>query len=521
MPNKFYSQQGIDFINQYFNQNKKICADTRSLRLGDIFIAYSIDSPNDNQVNKVCNFEHIQQAIKLKPSAVLADEKLMHDENYAEYKNNLVENNIPILVLPNLYEYIGDIVSYFNGYPSSKLPVIGVTGTNGKTSVSTWLAQCLNALNSPACVIGTLGTGFLDNLQHTGFTTPDAINLHYQLNEYAVKAGAKAVCIEVSSHGLKQCRVDGVKFHTAIFTNLTQDHLDYHGSSEDYINSKHLLFQKKNLEYAVINTDDEIGRKFIQNTTAKNIISYSMNKQNIFSNNSLYLKEYTFIAHKKQNGYKIQLEIKWKDEYILVNLIVGVLGEFNLYNLMAVIGGLLSLNYSWQQIKEVLPNIKSVAGRLEIVKTDYSSKLVIVDYAHTPDALEKTLHALQPIAKQRKGNLWCIFGCGGNRDKTKRPLMGKIVQDNSDIVIITNDNPRFEEPTEIIKNILIGIDMDNIINHSVKVIEDRYDAINYAVQFIQEQDVLLIAGKGHETYQEIKGIKHNFNDVLIAKEFLG
>jgi UDP-N-acetylmuramoyl-L-alanyl-D-glutamate--2,6-diaminopimelate ligase len=302
--------------------------------------------------------------------------------------------------------------------------------------------------------------------------------------------------------------------------------LDYHGTLEDYIDAKHLLFKKHNLAYAVINVDDEVGRKFIQ-TTKQNAgtasICYTMHEQNICSDNYIYIKNYEFVSG-KNNGYNLNLAIKFNQQIIQDNLYISILGEFNLYNLMAVIGGLLSLGYTWQDIKNVLPVIKSVAGRLEIVNNSKngsnSSKLVLVDYAHTPDALEKTLTTLKPIAIQRNGKLWCVFGCGGNRDRTKRPIMGSISQNNADISIITSDNPRFEEPAEIIKDILIGINTHSIINETVKIIEDRYDAINYAIEHMQEQDVLLIAGKGHETYQDIKGVKHDFSDVLVAEGVL-
>ena len=474
-------QQAIEFINLHKTANSNLCSDTRKLHAGDIFLAFKIH-------NHISSIEHIKTAIENKACCIIADDNM--DTAKFEHFKHL----IPIIKLKDLYLYMGEIAQIFYN-TNFNIPIIGVTGTNGKTSITNWLAQYLKFLDKKAYIIGTLGSGFLDNMQTSGFTTPDAVTLAKELNK-AKELQADIISIEVSSHGLEQRRVGGIKFHSAVFTNLTQDHLDYHETLENYIQAKYTLFQQ-DINFAIINTDDDVGQRFLKNN-AKYTIGYGINqpKTNLY----IWLKSYSL----SNNGYNLEIQIKWHDKIINDKIFMPILGVFNLYNLMSCIASLLSLDYVWQTIKPILTKIKSVAGRLEIV---HINPLVIIDYAHTPDALQQTLQTLLPMKEQRQGKLLCVFGCGGNRDASKRAIMGKIASNLCNEIFITSDNPRFENPQLIIQNIISGINRNNYI-----IEENRKEAIAQAINTLDKQDILLIAGKGHEQYQEIQGVKYEFSD---------
>jgi UDP-N-acetylmuramoyl-L-alanyl-D-glutamate--2,6-diaminopimelate ligase len=545
LPYQEHIQKALHFIhsikiNAAANTMQKFCTDTRQYQKGNILIAYNI--PHIDIKHQVSNFQHVCNCLnkELKELLdnvvnniyVIADAYFLtymqkHETQLHQSIHTL--NNVHIIYLPDLYKYLGHIISAYYAHPSHKHPIIGITGTNGKTTISHWLAQCMNAIHQnqqATCVIGTLGSGYLNNLHVTGFTTPDVVQLQQQLQEYSNQDNIKAISMEVSSHGLIQYRVAGIQFHAAIFTNLSQDHLDYHLTLQEYAYAKSILFQSPLLKYAIINADDAFGLEQINtiisnaSSTAHNTryIAYGKDKAKLDElNNYIYLKQ----AELFKQGYLIKLELVWQNEKISDTIYVPIFGEFNLYNLMAVIGGLLSLEYKWEIIKHAVEtSLFSVKGRLEVVKNkkNTQNKLVLVDYAHTPDALEKTLQVLQSIAKERQGKLYCVFGCGGNRDKTKRPIMTKVAISNADMVFLTSDNPRFEQAQHIIEDMQQGI--EDLEKHKMHIIIDRKEAISAAIKSMQNNDVLVIAGKGHECYQEINGIKYVFDDAEHAENAL-
>ena len=371
---------------------------------------------------------------------------------------------------------------------------MGITGTNGKTTSSHLVESVLNAGGIPTGLVGTIYYRFKDKMyEYEGRTTPDPIQWHRTLKQM-LEDGAKAVACEVSSHALDQRRVWGTKFFITAFTNLSQDHLDYHGSMEDYFRAKLRLFVEYPQEYSLINIDDEYGRRILRELKGK-AITYGR------EGNLKIIDFETSIE-----GSKLTLEWEGRTYKFSSNL----RGEFQAYNLSLgiLVGFLFGLDAETiqQGIERVI-----VPGRFETFFKE--GKLAIVDYAHTPDALEKVLITARRLTK---GKLWVVFGAGGNRDKTKRPLMGKVAEKWADFVVITSDNPRWEEPEAIIEDILKGIEQ----KQKVFVQKDRKEAIKFALQNAKEGDVVLIAGKGHEDYQEIKGVKYPFKDQDVVKEVL-
>ncbi|KAG0298146.1 hypothetical protein BGZ96_002161 [Linnemannia gamsii] len=387
----------------------------------------------------------------------------------------------PSAAIPNLTELAGPIASEWYGAPSQALLVIGVTGTNGKTSCSHWVAQALSALDKPCAIMGTLGAGLPGKLVATGFTTPDATQLQRSLAQVR-QAGAQAVAIEVSSHGLQQERVNGIAFDTAIFTNLSHDHLDYHGTLENYESVKARLFDWPTLRYAIINCDDAAGARLLTRLHGKvRTIAYGLHEATV--------------ASQRMNAD-------------------GVLRAQDIRSTTA--GTAFKVNSSWGE--EVpfevalaqLARLEPVLGRMQQLGGNMALRepLVVVDFAHTPDALEQALVALRPIAQARGGKLACIFGCGGNRDTTKRALMGHSAERLADAIVLTSDNPRHEEPAAIIDEILHGMSDPT----RAECIEDRARAILRTIRAAACEDVILLAGKGHEMTQEIQGQKFQFSD---------
>lgn len=461
----------------------RVCADSRQVQAGDVFVAY-VGEYADGR-------DHIQAAIEQGAQAVIyeRDEKFRLPENMT----------IPTLGITHLREVAGCVADKLYAHPSHQLDIIGVTGTNGKTSITQWLAQAWTLLGKRCAVVGTVGNGFLERLQESSHTTPDAVYLQTLLADFLAQQ-AQAVAIEVSSHGLHQHRVSGVAFDTAVFTNLTRDHLDYHGTIEHYADSKKRLFNMPNLRHAVFNIDDEYGRLWAQ--------EYTQQK-------SLRTVTYGF-AHDADvriddfqaalNGNRFTLHTPWGSCAIHTHL----LGRFNAQNLAACVAVLALHGFALADIANIVPHIKPTRGRMESVRAE-NAPLVVIDYAHTPDALEKALQTLQE-SKAINSRLWCVFGCGGNRDKGKRALMGKVANDNADCVVITSDNPRFEDPQSIIDDILPAIFQPAFVAVS------RQQAIEYAICHADVEDIVLIAGKGHETYQDIQGVKHHFDDAECATQ---
>ncbi len=393
----------------------------------------------------------------------------------------------------------GPIAAAYYDDPSSALEVLAVTGTNGKTSTAWWLAQALSQVKGPAAMpcglVGTLGTGRPPNVEFTGLTTPDPVLLQRVFRDF-VAQGLKACAIEASSVGIVERRLDGTQVRVAMFTNFTQDHLDYHGTMEAYWQAKLELFRWPGLRAAVINLDDEKGAEL----------------EATLQGSGLALWTYSCVRPAQLQA----LEIGYSDaglRFVVAEdgerhvLQTSVIGQYNVSNLMGVLGAMRACGVRLADAVAACADLLPVPGRMERINVP-GQPLVAVDYAHTPDALDKGLQALRPLAAQRGGQLWCVFGCGGDRDPTKRPLMAAVAEKNADRVVVTSDNPRSEKPEAIISQVLLGLSHA----HCVQVQSDRALAIAETVAAAAPGDVILVAGKGHEDYQEVAGVKHPFSD---------
>ena len=437
---------------------------------------------------------------------------LYDSENWLESENIEAREKLGdprCYAIPNLGNLASEIADWWYGSPSADLNLIGVTGTNGKTTVTHWLTQSFSK-NKKSAVFGTLGYGELGQLKATGFTTPDASRVQRVLSELKSES-IKLVAMEVSSHALEQGRVSHVHFKTAIFTNLTQDHLDYHGSMEEYARSKFELFRVDGLENCIINIDDVFGRQWIEelvkNSKAKIWAYGSIDSLAQLSCADRVHKVLVDSYETTKNGVSVNCEING----VSYPLLLEVIGRFNVENMLAVLTALIANDVPIEQAISQLKSLKSVDGRLEIINSnDTQYPLMVVDFAHTPDALEKVLLALKPIASARDGQLVCVFGCGGDRDVGKRPMMGKIASEIADRVILTSDNPRSENPEDIIQQILEGVDDDK--KSKVITVVDRAFAILTSVKQSSSNDIVLVAGKGHERVQEIAGNRFVFSD---------
>ena len=388
---------------------------------------------------------------------------------------------------------------------SGCLNAIGVTGTNGKTSITQWLAQAIDDLeHAPSCaIIGTVGNGFFGKLQATTHTTPDPVAVQTLIHQFK-QQGAKHIAMEVSSHGLAQYRVNGVPFRTAVFTNLTRDHLDYHGNMAEYGATKARLFYWQGLQNAIINSDDSFGAALAaelkRDQGSLKTYTYGFNEQADI--------RITHFATSHQ-GMSISLATPWGNGSAQTQL----LGRFNAQNFAAALGVLCATGYGFQAALTALSRIRPATGRMDCI-IQPNKPLVVVDYAHTPDALEKALTTLREI-RQPESQLWCVFGCGGDRDRGKRPLMGAVASQFADRVVVTSDNPRTEQPQAIIADILPAVPQPALVE------PDRKAAIEQTIAQAQAQDIVLIAGKGHETYQDVQGVKHHFSDFEVAQGALG
>jgi UDP-N-acetylmuramyl-tripeptide synthetase len=401
-----------------------------------------------------------------------------------------------------------EIAHGFYGEPSAQLQVVAVTGTNGKTSTSWWTAQALSALGVGCGVIGTLGVGQAGSagVMPTGLTTPDPLTLHATFRRF-VDHGLKAAAIEASSIGLEELRLHATHIAVAQFTNFTQDHLDYHGSMASYWLSKRALFDWPGLKAAVLNLDDPMGHALQDHALARGLAVWS------YGLNEAVRLQAQSVSHQAQG---LDFDVVERNESLSsvvdqAQVVAPVIGAFNVSNLLAVIGALRALGVPLAQAAAACCGLQGVPGRMEVVPAPagLAAPLAVVDYAHTPDALLKALTALRPVAQARSGRLWCVFGCGGNRDPLKRPMMGAIADQDADHVVLTSDNPRDESPAFILSQILAGVPGRDQID----VIEDRREAIAYALRDAAPQDVVLIAGKGHEAYQEVAGLRTHFSDV--------
>ena len=391
---------------------------------------------------------------------------------------------------------------YFNA-PSTQLEVIAVTGTNGKTSTVWWLAQALGRLGRKCGVVGTLGVGAPDALVPNGLTTPDPVLLQQQLRCF-VDQGFVACALEASSIGLAEHRLDATQIRVAMFTNFTQDHLDYHGSMASYWAAKAALFAWPGLRAAVINVDDAQG---VALDAA--LVTSALDIWTVSIQGPARLQAQTIRQGMQTLSFEV---VEGAERYPVMMSTVGL---YNVSNLLGVVAALRAVGISLQDAAAAVNGLPSVPGRLQTLASS-GEPLVAIDYAHTPDALEKVLLALRSVANGRGGRLWCVFGCGGDRDTSKRPLMAAAAQKNADQVVVTSDNPRHENPERIISHILEGL----VCGESVHVQADRALAIAQTLAVAQPCDVVLLAGKGHEAYQDAGGVKHPFSDLQHAQAAL-
>ncbi len=410
-----------------------------------------------------------------------------------------------VATLPNLKVHAGAVADESYAQPSAVLDVVATTGTNGKTSTAWWTAQALSRLGRRCGVIGTLGVGEPPSgshtglLEHTGLTTPDAVTLHQAFRDF-VDAGFAACALEASSIGLVDHRLDAARIDVALFTNFTRDHLDFHGSMAAYWAAKRALFAWPGLRAAVVNIDDEQGERLALELSASTLDLWTVSLQRPARLQAGHLR-YTATG----------LAFTVMEGGASAEVHSTLVGEFNASNLLVVLAGLRALGVPLAEAAAVVPTLTPVPGRLQRVSHNGDLE-VVVDYAHTPDALAKVLQALRPLVTARNGRLWCVFGCGGNRDATKRPLMGAIAAAGADRVVVTSDNPRDEVPDSILAQILAGV----MGHDDIDVIEDRQAAIRHAVSHASAGDVVLLAGKGHEDYQEVAGVKRPFSDLFEA-----
>jgi UDP-N-acetylmuramoyl-L-alanyl-D-glutamate--2,6-diaminopimelate ligase len=391
------------------------------------------------------------------------------------------------------------IAAAYYGDPSRHLQVVAVTGTNGKTTTTWWIAQALGKLNMRCGVVGTLGVGEPGAMEFNGLTTPDPVLLQRQFRRFADQ-GFAACALEASSIGIAEKRLDATHIAVSVFTNFTQDHLDYHGSMAAYWEAKRALFAWPGLRAAVLNIDDEKGAEL-----AAGLKDSALDVWTVSISGPARLQA----KNVEQSAGELCFSVFEDGEAHTVK--VGTAGLYNVSNLLGVIGAMRALGVSLQDAARACCGLSSAPGRLDVVAQD-GAPLVVIDYAHTPDALEKVLLALKPLARQRSGQLWCVFGCGGGRDPVKRPLMGAVAQRHCDKLVVTSDNPRAESPSAIISQILLGL-ADGSPAH---VQADRALAISQTIAEANSADVVLLAGKGHEDHQEICGVKYPFSDRLLA-----
>jgi UDP-N-acetylmuramoyl-L-alanyl-D-glutamate--2,6-diaminopimelate ligase len=471
---------------------ERLCGDSRVVRPGDVFVAY----PGAH----VDGRRFIGDAVRRGAAAVLWERTdFVWDESLT----------VPNIGVDELQALSGHVAHLVYGQPSEKLQLIGVTGTNGKTSVSQWLALAFDCLERRCAVIGTIGSGFIGELQDSVNTTPDAITLHGMLAAF-LSRGAVATAMEVSSIGLDQGRVNGAQFDIAVFTNLTRDHLEYHGTMAAYAAAKAKLLTFPGLRSVVLNLDDDFGHEQAARLAGAGVqrMGYSLDGTKVPPGavDALLHAEKIVVT-----GCGLRFEVVAPAGRASVE--VPLIGRFNVSNLLAVLGTLIASGVPLSQAIAVLPHLAPPPGRMQMLGGD-QAPLVVVDYAHTPDALEQALVALRESARARSGRLICVFGCGGDRDPGKRPLMGAVAARVADRVMLTSDNPRGELPAAIIADIAAGAGAAALIE------EDRAEAIRSTVAAAQAEDVVLIAGKGHESYQEVAGVRLPFSDVEHAKRAL-
>lgn len=470
-----------DLINidpQYDRQISGLSLDSRYLEENNIFCACRGTQSHAKT--------YLEMALQKPIAAVFLEEE----------GDIFLKNNIPCIPYPNLTKELGILAAKFYDFPTKEMRVIGITGTNGKTSISHFIAQ---HLPQPCGLLGTLGNGVYGDLISGKFTTPFGIELQGIFHNLKSQ-NIKNTVMEVSSHALEQHRTAGINFEIGIFTNLTRDHLDYHGTMENYGLAKAKLFQDYGLKSAILNLDDPFYYYLLEITSQIKVLTYSLNNPQ----SSIFCNKVKLLPH----GYQLEISTPLG----IIKTEIKLIGDFNVSNILATIGALIAFGMPLNEIEEKLFQTQAVAGRMELFHAPNYAP-VIIDYAHTPDALEK---ALQAVRKHCKEKLWCIFGCGGDRDQGKRSLMGEIAEKYADQIILTNDNPRHEIPEQIIFDIKKGLK-----NQAILTILDRKEAISHALENAQKNDIILLAGKGHETYQQIGDDFFDYSDRQTVKQLLG
>lgn len=468
----------------------ELVSDSRKVKAGDVFFAYPGDAADGRA--------YIAQALENGASAVLYEkEKFAWDTAW----------RVAHRAVSGLKRLSGQIAHGYYEQADKDMLVVAVTGTNGKTSCTQWLGHALSHLGQATGVIGTLGTGIYaqgerGEFEETGNTTPDALLLQQALSNMR-RQGVAALAIEASSIGLEQGRLNGMHVDIALFTNFTRDHLDYHGDEQHYEAAKRMLFDWPGLQQAVINLDDAMGLRLVSHLQQKQpaipVIGYTCEELDA-APGVVALRASAIRTN--AGGTAFHLDSPFGSAQVKTQLV----GQFNVSNALGILGVLLAKGTAWDAALNAIELLVAVPGRMQQFGGQ-DAPLIVIDYAHTPDALDKTLNTLRQVAQQRNGELWCVFGCGGDRDPGKRPQMGAVAE-LADHVIVTSDNPRSEEPGLIIRQILAGMKAPQ----AAQALEDRAAAILWAVRHAAKADVVLLAGKGHETYQEIKGKKLPFLD---------
>ncbi|OEF24983.1 UDP-N-acetylmuramoyl-L-alanyl-D-glutamate--2,6-diaminopimelate ligase [Vibrio rumoiensis] len=466
--------------------------DSRQISSGDIFVAI--------QGHEIDGRRFIDAAISLGAAGVIADADDIHPHGFVD-----VKNNVAVVYVEEIGQQLSALAQQL--YQHSPMKLIGITGTNGKTTISQLIAQWIDLVGRKAAVMGTTGNGFLNDLQPAVNTTGNAIEIQQTLSALNQK-GADFTALEISSHGLVQGRVKTLCFAAAAFTNLSRDHLDYHGSMEAYANAKLSLFTQHDCQHRIINRDDPIGQQWLEmlpDAVAASLSPFDLKTNQI----AIWAKQVTY----SEAGIQIELDGAWGQAKLQTPLI----GAFNASNVMVALATLLSLNFTLNDLVAVADKLTPVIGRMELFQSAQAQGVkakIVVDYAHTPDALEKALLALRVHCK---GKLWSIFGCGGDRDSGKRPMMAEISERLADESIITDDNPRSEDPKLIVADMLAGPKHPERLH----VIHSRFQACEYALQHAGEHDIILLAGKGHEDYQIIADQKLHYSDRETAQALLG
>ncbi len=478
-----------------------LCLDSRRLRAGEVFLALS--------GHQIHGLDFAYQAQRAGAVSILAEAPKAGRPSPKSRRESI---KVPIIEVGDLSEKLGHVAATWYGHPSEDMAITAITGTNGKTSVAWLLLQAWTALGHRAAYIGTLGYGDLNGLSPLKNTTPSALEMQALLADFR-HAGYSRVSIEVSSHALSQGRDKGLNLDQAVFTNLSRDHLDYHNTMAEYFQAKARLFAHQELRCAIVNQDDPAGGDIIRQ------LSPSVQCWPYAASGRLPEASAAPAALLAENirlhpaGLDFTLCLLDKNRQICHQMPVTsrLFGHFNVDNLLAVASALLAAGEDFSAVGRVLPTLQPVPGRMNLVSSVGESPLIVVDYAHTPDALEQVLRALK---QHNARKIWCVFGCGGNRDKGKRPQMGHIAEKLADEVVLTDDNPRFENGDAIIEDIKFGM------LSQPQVIRNRQQAIEYVIRHANPDDLVLIAGKGHEVWQEIQGEYLPFDDCHVARAAL-